>query len=220
MALENGRLGDRRGGRRRWGSGRRSPDRRARAIAGRLLPRWPRLADYAARYPQLGPVEQFPIDLVVGEYYARCRYGDQPAHDEYLAQFGPLHPELAQRLQAVDDEVASAPARPADPPDDLPSPGAKVEYFGDYVLLERLGKGGMGVVYKARQLSLKRLVAVKMILAGQLADQEDVGRFHVEAEAAANWIIRASCGSSRSASIRGGTTSRWISSTARAWRRG
>jgi serine/threonine-protein kinase len=97
-------------------------------------------------------------------------------------------PELAEELRQLWAMVHVAAEFRTLAGDDLDPPAplqAMPESIGEYQLLEELGRGGMGVVYRAHQASLDRDVAVKMILRGDWASEIDLARFHSEAESAA-----------------------------------
>ena len=127
-----------------------------------------------------------PVDDLVDGFLERYRRGERPSLTEYTEK----HPELAERIRAlfpallVMEELGGPEARR--PVENGAGLTAKVpERLGDYLLLRRIGSGGMGVVYEAIQESLGRHVALKTLPSHQLGDATRLERFRREARAAA-----------------------------------
>jgi tetratricopeptide (TPR) repeat protein len=165
--------------------------------------RWARgdhmaVEDYREQHPALASDPEALLDLILGEVILREQAGQRPTLGEYLGRFPALADPLRLQFevhQAFDDpeDPLSAPASssfptrvPATAPaeDMLETDPAGIDIPG-YAIEAELGRGGMGVVYRARQAGLNRAVALKMILAGAHAGAAERGRFRTEAEAVA-----------------------------------
>jgi serine/threonine-protein kinase len=137
------------------------------------------------------------LDEVIAGYLEALEAGTAPDRHSLLQRYPHLAGDLAAFFAdeaCFDGLVAPLKVSPSTPrlghtstPSVRaePAPAALGRDFGDYELLEEAARGGMGIVYKARQRSLNRVVALKVIRDGEWAAPQDVQRFRLEAEAVA-----------------------------------
>src|SRR6187551_1939844 len=120
------------------------------------------------------------IDRLAEEFAERFRDGERPSVQEYCDQYPQIAADLRDMLPAlaeverVKDEAQAPPA--VEPP--------KLRQVGEYQIVREVGRGGMGVVYEAEQVSLGRRVALKVLAGPRRLDPMLLVRFHREAKAA------------------------------------
>jgi serine/threonine-protein kinase len=160
-----------------------------------------RAEDYLRRYPELSADPAAEVELILAEYRLRRRREIGLTGGEYLRRFPRRRRELLPHLDGVDEDTVAAagpathdaaelrPDHTAGAPS-LPGPvsqPAPWPTLPGYEIQALLGRGGMAVVYLARQTSLKRLVALKMIHTGAHAEPAHLARFRREAEIVAQF---------------------------------
>jgi len=127
-------------------------------------------------------------ELIAVDLHHRSKIGESIDIQDYLQRFPQLDPSWLAMIVAETANDLNQQRTPRTPTDrEAPNsrPNEVPAWLGEYELLSEIARGGMGVVYQARDPRLNRLVAVKLILSGEFASERERRRFQVEAEAAA-----------------------------------
>jgi serine/threonine protein kinase len=120
------------------------------------------------------------LDRLADDFAERLRRGETPSIKEYIDR----HPELAADINELLPALVEIAHAEKGRRETGPEPAQAPQQLGDYRLLREIGRGGMGVVYEAEQISLTRRVALK-VLASAVKDGKALERFRREARAAA-----------------------------------
>jgi WD40 repeat protein/serine/threonine protein kinase len=137
------------------------------------------------REPSAAP-EDPRVIRAVQEYLALMEAGQKPDRAEFLVRHPEVAPALAECLAGLEFVQAAAPELSRPGPDGAAEGGLQLALpLGDFRLVREIGRGGMGIVYEAEQLSLNRRVALKVLPFAATMDPRHLQRFKNEAQAAA-----------------------------------